>query len=182
MLSTLNAGNTDLSTSEQSDIEKSMQDHLKQGGTHFIMEVTADGVDQAGVSGVDFNIKLQTNVNSDHLDYHKRFEHYQQTKVNFMGEGKAHKIHPQTFRKELIDFSTKLLGQFNLLNIKAAVSVLRHINIAENIIQETVQNFNSKIINFDEGKDAKNAILNELETFQANLKVSLSDISHVSPG
>ncbi|NOQ36941.1 MAG: hypothetical protein GQ569_13800 [Methylococcaceae bacterium] len=138
VLGTLNSGNKDLTTPESPDIERFMQQHLNQGGTHFIMEVTSEGIDQARILGIDFNIKLLTNITPDHLDYHKTFNNYKQTKLSFMRDGKAHKIHPQNFKKESIDFTTKLLGHFNLLNIKAAVSVLRHINISEKMIQTTL--------------------------------------------
>ncbi|NOR70936.1 MAG: hypothetical protein GQ532_14780, partial [Methylomarinum sp.] len=83
VLGALNSGNKDLSTPESADIEKIMRDHLEQGGTHFIMEVTSEGIDQARILGIDFNIKLLTNITEDHLDYHKTFEKYQQTKLSF---------------------------------------------------------------------------------------------------
>jgi UDP-N-acetylmuramyl tripeptide synthase len=138
VLGTLNSGNKDLSTPESADIEKFMRDHLEQGGTHFILEVTSEGIDQARILGIDFNVKLLTNITQDHLDYHKTFENYQQTKLSFMREGNAHKINPQDFKNEPINFTTKLLGHFNLLNIKAAASILRHINISETVIQKTL--------------------------------------------
>jgi len=115
-----------------------MHDHIEQGGTHFIMEVTSEGIDQDRISDIDFNIKLLTNITQDHLDYHKTFENYQQTKLSFMREGNAHKVHPQNFKKEPINFTTQLLGYFNLLNIKATASILRHMNISETIIQKTL--------------------------------------------
>jgi UDP-N-acetylmuramoyl-L-alanyl-D-glutamate--2,6-diaminopimelate ligase len=138
VLGTLNSENKDLSTPEPADIEKFMRDHLEQGGTHFIMEVPSEGINQARMLGIDFNIKLLTNITQDHLDYHKTFANYQQTKLSFMREGNAHKINPQDFRNEPINFTTKLLGHFNLLNIKAATSILRHINISETVIQKNL--------------------------------------------
>ncbi len=143
VLGTLNSGNKDLSTPEPNDIENFMRDHLEQGGTHFIMEVTSEGIDQARVLSIDFNLKLLTNITEDHLDYHKTFEKYQQTKLSFMREGNAHKVYPQDFKNEPINFTTKLLGHFNLLNIKAAASILRHINISETIIQKTLSSCSS---------------------------------------
>jgi len=143
VLDTMNLGNKDLSTTESVDIVKSMRDHLEQGGTHFIMEVTAEEIDQARISNIDFNIKLLTNITQDHLYYHKTFETYQQTKLGFMREGTAHTIYPQQFKKEPIYFTTKLLGHFNLLNIKAATNILRHINISESIIQKTLSSCSS---------------------------------------
>jgi len=143
VLDTLNSVNEDLSTAESVDIVKFMRNHLEQGGTHFIMEVTAEAIDQARISNIDFNIKLLTNITQDHLHYNKTFETYQQIKLGFMREGTAHTIYPQQFKKEPIYFTTKLLGHFNLLNIKAATHILRHITISENIIQKTLSSCSS---------------------------------------
>ena len=138
VLGTLNSGNIDLSTPEAADISDFMTNHLAQGGTHFIMEVTSEGIDQARILDVDFNIKLLTNITQDHLDYHKNFLNYKNTKLRFMNEGEGYKIYPKDFDAEPIDFSTKLLGNFNLLNTKAAASVLRYIGISGKHIKNSL--------------------------------------------
>lgn len=103
-----------------------------------MMEVTSEGIDQDRIIGIDFDLKLLTNITQDHLDYHKTFRQYQKTKLDFMGEGGAHKIYPKSFEIESIDFTTQLLGDFNLLNIKAATSVLRYIGVSEKHIRKTL--------------------------------------------
>ena len=138
VLGTLNSGDRNLSTPEAKDTARIMQDHLNQGGTHFVMEVTSEGIDQSRVSDIDFNIKILSNITQDHLDYHKTFEHYKRTKLDFMANGVNHKVYPTDFLKESIKFSTKLLGKFNLLNIKAAAAALRYMNIDEYYIQSTL--------------------------------------------
>lgn len=138
ILGTLNSGNIDLSTPLAADISTCMTNHVAQGGTHFVMEVTSEGIDQGRVLEVEFNVKLLTNITRDHLDYHKTIEQYTAVKMGFMGEGDSHKIMPKSFSETSIDFSPSLLGEFNLLNIKAAVSILRHIGIDESHIQKTL--------------------------------------------
>ncbi len=138
VLGTFNSGNKDLSTPKPDDIFKFMKSHLDQGGTHFIMEVTSEGIDQARILNIDFNLKLLTNITQDHLDYHKTFHHYKKTKLGFMKEGLAHKIYPENFGKEFINFTTQLLGQFNLLNIKAATCILRYMGISERVIRQSL--------------------------------------------
>lgn len=138
ILGTLNSGNKDLSTPKAIDTLRLMRTHLDQGGTHFVMEVTSEGIHQSRVLGIDFNIKLLTNITQDHLDYHKTFENYQAVKLGFMSAGDAHKIYPEHFEKEPVDFSTLLLGHFNLLNIKATVRALRHMDISEPHIQQVL--------------------------------------------
>ena len=138
VLGTLNSGNRDLSTPESIDTLRLMRNHLDQGGTHFVMEVTSEGIDQLRVLGIDFNVKILTNITQDHLDYHKTFEHYEQTKLGFMREGNAYKIYPDDFEKEPIYFSTLLLGHYNLLNIKASACALRYMGVDESYIQQAL--------------------------------------------
>ncbi|NRB39391.1 MAG: UDP-N-acetylmuramoyl-L-alanyl-D-glutamate--2,6-diaminopimelate ligase [Pseudomonadales bacterium] len=138
ILGTLNSGNKDLSTPEAADIYRFMCDHRDNGGTHFVMEVTSEGIDQGRISDVDFDIKILTNITQDHLDYHKTFANYEAVKLSFMGQGTAHKIFPKNYQKEAIDFIPALLGVFNLANTKAAISALRHLHISNDIINKTL--------------------------------------------
>jgi len=155
VLGTLNSGNNDLSTPEPSDISNFMRAHLDQGGTHFVMEVTSEGISQERVFGTNFDVKLLTNITQDHVDYHKTLKHYQMAKLGFMREGGAHKIYPKNFENEPIEFPTRLLGDFNLLNIKAAASVLRHVGIPERHIRKTLSSCSSprgRMEKVDEGQ------------------------------
>ena len=138
VLGTLNSGDRDLSTPQSLDTLRFMKDHLDQGGTHFIMEVTSEGIDQERLLGIDFDLKILTNITQDHLDYHKTFQKYKSTKLGFMREGAAHKIYPDTFNAITIGYPTKMMGDFNLLNIKAAATALRHVGISEFHIQKTL--------------------------------------------
>ena len=138
VLGTYNSGNHELSTPEKPDIIRFMSDHLEQGGTHFVMEVTSEGIDRDRIHGIDFDIKILTNITQDHLDYHKTYAHYEKTKMGFMRKGLSHKIYPKGFRDEVLDFEPQLLGDFNYLNIQAAVIALRHIGICETTIRETL--------------------------------------------
>ena len=138
VLGTLNSGNRDLSTPEGPDITKFMRTHLNKGGTHFIMEVTSEGIDQDRIDGIDFDVKILTNITQDHLDYHKTFENYESTKLGFMSTGFAHKIYPKEFHDTPILFVPKLLGDFNFLNIQAATCALRHMGIKEAFIHESL--------------------------------------------
>ena len=138
VLGTYNSGNKNLSTPVAIDLLQFMKAHFEEGGTHFVMEVTSEGIDQARVLDVDFNVKLLTNITQDHLDYHKTFERYESTKLGFMSEGEAHKIYPLQFAQTEIKFETCLLGDYNLLNIKAAASILRHMDVAEEYIEQAL--------------------------------------------
>jgi len=138
VLGTLNSGNRDLSTPEGPDITNFMEAHLKHGGTHFVMEVTSEGIDQDRINGVEFDVKILTNITQDHLDYHKTFENYKNTKLRFMKAGAAHKIYPENFHNTPVLFIPRLLGNFNLRNIQTAIVALRHMGISETHIHQTL--------------------------------------------
>jgi len=48
------------------------------------IEVSSHGIKQGRVSGVDFNVRLFTNLSRDHLDYHDSIESYSNTKKDFL--------------------------------------------------------------------------------------------------
>lgn len=138
ILGTLNSRNTDLSTPEAVDIKNCMQKHLQNGGTHFVLEVTSEGIAMSRIKDVNFNIKLLTNISRDHLDFHKSLDSYRETKFKFMRNGGGHKIYPIDFIKEEVIFPTKLLGFFNILNMKAAISILKHIGVSNLLLNKTL--------------------------------------------
>jgi UDP-N-acetylmuramyl tripeptide synthase len=111
-----------------------MQRHVDDGGTHFVMEVTSEGIDQGRVADVRFNIKLLTNITRDHLDYHKTFDAYQHVKFDFMRTGNPYTIYPENFSKITTPIPTLLHGEFNQLNVQTAAMALRHIGLADLVI------------------------------------------------
>lgn len=136
VLGTLNA---ELTTPESFEIARRMRAHVDAGGTHFVMEVSSHAIDQDRIYGITFDVKVLTNVTQDHLDYHKTFEAYRDTKVKFMsGPGKS--IYPEQFEMEDLAFEVPLPGRFNYKNFQAAVAVLRYYGVAESVISSGMAN------------------------------------------
>ena len=52
------------------------------------IEVSSHGIKQSRVSGVDFDVRLFTNLSRDHLDYHDSIESYANTKKDFLLDAK----------------------------------------------------------------------------------------------
>ena len=48
------------------------------------MEVSSQGIKECRVKYLDFDIGVLSNVTIDHLDYHKTFDDYFYTKINFL--------------------------------------------------------------------------------------------------
>jgi len=56
------------------------------GCNYFIMEVSSHAIDQKRIEGINFALKVHTNVTSDHLDYHGTVEEYRRVKSLFFAD------------------------------------------------------------------------------------------------
>ena len=63
-----------------------MHQALDLGCTHFVMEVSSHAIDQQRIEGIEFALKIHTNVTSDHLDYHGTVEEYRRVKSRFFAD------------------------------------------------------------------------------------------------
>lgn len=52
----------------------------------FVMEVSSHAIEQKRVEGLDFELKIHTNITRDHLDYHKTIEEYINIKNSFFDD------------------------------------------------------------------------------------------------
>ena len=61
--------------------------HIKEaknrGAKYFVMEVSSHAIEQNRIEGLDFALKIYTNLTQDHLDYHKTFKEYKRVKESF---------------------------------------------------------------------------------------------------
>ena len=58
----------------------------EKGCRYFVMEVSSHAIDQQRIEGIDFALKIHTNVTSDHLDYHGTIEEYRKVKSRFFAD------------------------------------------------------------------------------------------------
>lgn len=49
----------------------------------FVMEVSSHAIEQERIAGIDFALRILSNITSDHLDYHKNIEEYRRIKNHF---------------------------------------------------------------------------------------------------
>ena len=52
----------------------------------FIMEVSSHAISQNRIEGLEFALKVHTNITQDHLDYHKTIEEYIEVKNSFFAD------------------------------------------------------------------------------------------------
>lgn len=56
------------------------------GCSYFVMEVSSHAIIQERIEGIEFALKVHTNVSADHLDYHKTIEEYRRVKSLFFAD------------------------------------------------------------------------------------------------
>ncbi len=65
-----------------------VQSYLKKsvdaGDTHVVLEVTSHAIDQYRIWGIPFALAVITNVTHEHLDYHRDFADYLETKLKLL--------------------------------------------------------------------------------------------------
>ena len=67
-------------------ILNTMKIAVDRGCNYFIMEVSSHAIDQDRIEGINFALKVHTNVTSDHLDYHGTVEEYRAVKSRFFAD------------------------------------------------------------------------------------------------
>ena len=71
---------TSLTTPDSLTINKYLAKMMEAEVNYVFMEVSSHGIDQGRSYGLDFDIATFTNLSQDHLDYHKTFANYRDTK------------------------------------------------------------------------------------------------------
>lgn len=142
ILSTLSSAHT--TTPGRWAVQKFLRRSLENGCTHAVLEVTSIGIDQHRVWGVDFALGVLTNLaNHEHLDYHKTFENYKNTKLRFLEICKQKVFGPDlqkaNFKKILA--VNKLPGQYNNQNIMTAATATRLLGVTDDVIIKAVASF-----------------------------------------
>ena len=156
-----------------------LKEAKKRGCKYFIMEVSSHAIVQKRIEGINFALKVFTNISQDHLDYHKTMQEYKRVKSSFFSD-ESHKLinkdggkidfniknarsysleYPATYKIEayslqnglqavlkridkFVEFSSPLVGLFNLYNITAAIAsvdVITDNSLEE--IAEVAENF-----------------------------------------
>lgn len=139
------------------NIQKAMQNACD----FFVMEVSSHAIEQKRIEGLEFALKIHTNITRDHLDYHKTIEEYISVKNSFLSDeslklvniddnilrfnpknaftysldkNSNFKVEAYSFKNGMhvifnhknkqYDFSSMMMGIFNIYNLVAAISAV----------------------------------------------------------
>jgi len=123
---------------------QTMIEHIGQGGTHFVMEVSSHAIDQDRVYGIDFDIRALTNISRDHLDYHIRMSTYRATKWRFINEGNHFAVVPPDHHNIPIPIQTHTVMDENY---RVAKGILRNLGFSDTAIDPAL-----KAVRWPEGR------------------------------
>lgn len=144
------------------NVQKFAKMAREKGEEYLVLEVTSHGLDQFRFWGIKFDIGVITNITHEHLDYHKSFDKYLDTKlkliksVNFaiINEGLLDKVKNKTsgkivtfgldkgdFNQRDFKLNLKILGDYNIENALASLAVAFTLNIDRSIAQKTLEKF-----------------------------------------
>lgn len=161
--------NSSLTTPESIHLQEMMAKHLEDGGTHFVMEVSSHAIDQGRIYGVEFDVKLITNITQDHLDYHGTFEQYRDTKLSFLNKNYGadfieNKKETLVFiREDFIQFAelkdTRLKGEFNHENLKAAGAICEALGFQKDDILKSLKTVEAPPGRFETVPNSANATI-----------------------
>jgi UDP-N-acetylmuramoyl-L-alanyl-D-glutamate--2,6-diaminopimelate ligase len=151
-------------------IQKFLREAVDKDCQYAFVEVTSQGISQFRDRFINFDAGLITNLHPEHIEAHGSFENYRGTKISFFthiglySEKKFKQFFINSGAKdyemfadaasdfgktifynkkdlEKMKWRIKLLGEFNLENIAAAVSFCRSQNIDWDIIKNVIENF-----------------------------------------
>lgn len=155
-------------------LQKFLRKARNKKSEYFVLEVTSHAIDQNRTVGIPIKVGVLTNVTNEHLDYHKTYDNYLQTKIKllkkaktcivnsddssymFLSEVKSQKTQGDWITyglSEGSDYSERtfnikgnnLLGEFNKYNVLASVAACKALGIADESIKKALKSFRMPI-------------------------------------
>ncbi|MBI1971546.1 MAG: UDP-N-acetylmuramoyl-L-alanyl-D-glutamate--2,6-diaminopimelate ligase [Candidatus Wildermuthbacteria bacterium] len=140
-------------------IQKFLRQAVNGGCTHAIVEATSEGIVQHRHRFLNFHTAVFTNLSPEHIERHGSFEKYKEAKGKlFQAVKKVHVINvddpnagyflqfpaEKVIRYSLADakniqLNLKLLGEFNMYNALAAISVAEELGIPPDVSKRALE-------------------------------------------
>lgn len=159
MISTINAPGFHVTSPDPFMVQKFAKEALDNGDEYLVLEVTSHALDQYRFWGIKFDIGVITNITHEHLDYHKTFENYFNTKLKLIKDtefavlnqgikgiqGKiiTFGLNKGDFNQREVNLNLKVPFDFNIENALAALAVAFALGIDKKSAQETLERFGS---------------------------------------
>lgn len=163
-------------TPESLELHELFNEMVESKVTHCVMEVSSHSLSLSRVYGIEFSVGIFTNLTQDHLDFHKTFENYYNSKLILFRNSIVSVVNSEDEygQRILKDISTPSItyGLNNLCDVSAS-----NINMRSNGI-EFDMNYNNENIAINLNLPGRYNIYNALGSAAACLNegVSLLDV------
>ncbi len=120
-------------------LQKLLKQSTDNHDEYFVLETTSHALDQNRVWGINYEVGIITNITHEHLDYHKNYEEYQNTKYKLLEMAKI----AIKENDEIVSLVKKIpnLTKFNQLNYSSAYKVCKRLGLSDKIILEAMKTF-----------------------------------------
>ena len=177
LISTITSPGFHVTTPESLELYKILAKFVKQRKEFVVLEVTSHAIAQKRISPLKFEIAVITNITHEHLDYHKTFEKYRDTKLKLLQNAKVavlnkddrnysylyKNIHRKKLTYSLKENNLNLLkimkkpiaevGKYNVQNALAAYTTAKYFGINTADIIDALENMQPPIGRLEEIKN-----------------------------
>jgi UDP-N-acetylmuramoyl-L-alanyl-D-glutamate--2,6-diaminopimelate ligase len=147
-------------------IQKYLKQAMENKIEYLVLEITSHALDQHRIWGNKVDIGLITNINHEHIDYHKTLLNYRNAKLKLVKISKIailnrddpnyHYLKKSLSGKKIVSFGfhknarvkksdlkikNPIPGDFHFYNMLAAYSVVKEIGIDKKTVMKVLQNF-----------------------------------------
>jgi UDP-N-acetylmuramoyl-L-alanyl-D-glutamate--2,6-diaminopimelate ligase len=157
-------------------VQRLVKEAAENGDEYLILEVTSHAIDQFRFFGIKFLVGVITNITHEHLDYHKTFENYKNTKLKLIENVKIAVVNQNiensitfskaskfvTFGLSKGDFTNskfklnlKIPGGYNIENALAALAVSSVLGVDEDNAKKSLENFNNLVGRMEKVRNKK---------------------------
>ncbi len=105
-------------TPESLDIHKILSEMVRCGSKKCFMEISSHAITLNRIAGVDFKLKVFTNISQDHLDYYKTMDNYAKAKLSFFEKSDKKVVNiDDNYAKNIVDNNSITYGFFDNADI-----------------------------------------------------------------
>lgn len=146
-------------------LQRMMKTAVDQNCKYFIFEVSSHALNQFRTFGCNIRMSIITNITHEHIDYHKTFHNYRDTKAKILSDksfnilnrddnnfdylqkrtkGKIYTygLDPKSdFSQESLQLQTNLYGIFNIYNSLVAYAAANVLGVDDKKIKQTIVEF-----------------------------------------
>lgn len=168
MISTINSPGLHVTSPDPFVVQKLIKEAVSNKNEFMVLEVTSHAIDQFRFWGIKFEAGVITNITREHLDYHKTFKKYVETKFKLLKNSKHgvinHNLSQISERPSNVllfgqsikpTLKLKIPGEYNIENASSAIAVTSALGIDKDLAKKVLQNFQNVSGRMEEIKNKK---------------------------